>query len=495
MINFLFFISSFFMMSNGIAGAPLWTFTPFTATTLSVPSNSTATVQYQVTNQSSKPHTLIMQPIQAITQTTTGLGICGNPFVLQGKGSCVLSFQIDGSQLTSPISDGPIVCQQGNPNQCYRPSAEDILHITQAPPLIDAVISLSDSPLTLTVNGSTGQLIIHNNSATVTATNVTSNFTGTALDGNVIETGNTCTNVPPSGSCTLTYTPGGTIVPETNFSIQGSNTNTLTAAIAIQSGSTLDSVAPDSGSASGNAGVILTGTGLTGATSVTFDGIAATSVDVVNSTTVNAVTPAHTVGTVDVVITTPAGGATLTNGYTYVTTAVGQSAGGGVIACLNGGSNNLIAASSDNSTNILWGTNTAIGVSAQSTTDGAANTSAIVAELTGNQGQPETSYAAGICSLYQVDSQSNSPCAPGNTCYSDWFLPAGNNASSSGQLNCLFTNATAIGGFGSVPYWSSTEFSSSPTTSAWGQDFNGGAQSILNKSDTYRVRCVRAFTP
>ncbi|WBV69267.1 IPT/TIG domain-containing protein [Legionella pneumophila] len=100
--------------------------------------------------------------------------------------------------------------------------------------------------------------------------------------------------------------------------------------------------------------MILTGTGLTGATAVTFGGIAATSVNVVNSTTVTAVTPAHAIGPVDVVIDTPVGGATLANGYTYLTTAVGQPSGGGIIACLNPG-NNLIAATTDISTGIVWG--------------------------------------------------------------------------------------------------------------------------------------------
>src|SRR5690606_11666161 len=78
---------------------------------------------------------------------------------------------------------------------------------------------------------------------------------------------------------------------------------------------TLTAVNPDSGPASGGTGFTLTGIGLTGATAVTFDGIAATSVNVVNSTTVTGVTPAHAAGVVDVVISTPAGNATLANGY------------------------------------------------------------------------------------------------------------------------------------------------------------------------------------
>lgn len=492
MQRILAFLCSVFVMTTVLAGTPLWTLEPLTATTIAVPANGTAMVQYRVTNQSSKPHTLSMQPIRGIAQITTGLNVCSNPFVLRGKNSCVLALQINGSQLNGPITGGPVVCQQGNPNQCYRPGSANILRITQAPPITDAVITVTGSPLTLTVNGPTGQLTINNTSTQVAATNITSDFTGTALDGNVSETGNTCANVPPGGSCTLTYTPGNTVVPQTNFTIQGTNTNALTAAIAIQSGSTLTAINPTSGTASGGTGFTLTGTGLTGATSVTFDGIAATSVTVVNSTTVTGVTPAHTAGAVDVVINTPAGGATLANGYTYVATAVGQPAFGGTIACLNT-DNNLIAATADNSTAIEWGGfGTAIGAGAQSDTDGASNTTAIVTALGNNGGTP---YAAQLCNDFEVDSQGNTPCQAGNTCYDDWFLPAGNNLTPEGQLNCLFTNRVAIGSFAGVVYWSSTEFSGGPTGDAWLQFFDDGFQLDGGKDFDLRVRCVRAFTP
>lgn len=492
MQRILAFLCLVFMMTTVLAGTPLWTLEPLTATTIAVPANGTAMVQYRVTNQSSKPHTLAMQSIGGITQITTGLNVCGNPFVLRGKNSCILSLQINGSQLNGPVTDGPVVCQQGSTNQCYRPSSANILRITQATPITDAVISVTGSPLTLTLNGPTGQLTVNNTSTQVTATNITSNFTWTALDGNVTETGNTCANVPPGGSCTLTYTPGNTVVPQTNFTIQGTNTNALTAAIAIQSGSALTAINPASGAASGGTGFTLTGTGLMGATSVTFDGIAATSVNVVDSTTVTGVTPAHAAGVVDIVIDTPAGGATLANGYTYVATAVGQPAFGGTIACLNIG-NNLIAATADNSAAIEWGGfGTAIGASAQSDTDGASNTTAIVTALGNNGGTP---YAAQLCNDFEVDSQGNTPCQAGNTCYDDWFLPAGNNLTDMGQLNCLYTNRAAIDGFSVGLYWSSTEFSGNPTDAAWFQDFSSGDQNSFNKNFNLRVRCVRAFNP
>lgn len=115
------------------ANSPVWTFTPLTFTSISVPNNSTAIVQYLVTNQSTKGHRLTMKPIPGITQITTGGGICTNSFTLKSKGSsCVLSLEIHGDQLTHPIADGPIVCQQSS-LQCYRPNPLDVLNINVEP--------------------------------------------------------------------------------------------------------------------------------------------------------------------------------------------------------------------------------------------------------------------------------------------------------------------------------------------------------------------------
>jgi hypothetical protein len=159
-----------------------------------------------------------------------------------------------------------------------------------------------------------------------------------------------------------------------------------------------------------------------------------------------------------------------------------------MIACLNGGLNNLIAATADNSATIEWG-GFGTTTSATSTTDGAANTSTIVTSLGANGGTP---YAAQLCSNYEVDSQGNTPCEPGNTCYNDWFLPAGNNTTNSGQLNCLYDNQVAIGGFANAFYWSSTE---DDNANAWNQDLGGGGEGLPLKIDVYPIRCVRSFTP
>jgi len=479
-------------LSAAQAASPVWTLTPLTTTTIAVPSNDTAIVQYLVKNQSTIARRLSMQSIPGVTQLTTGLGVCGNPFILSGNASCTLSLQINGSQLTRPIKNGPIVCENDSEFLCYRPASDNILRITQAPPITDATISVTGSPLTLIATGVSGTLTINNLSLIVTATNIVSDFTGTALEGEVTETDNTCASVPPLGSCTLTYTPGDTEVTLTNFPIQGDNTNTLIAAIDVDSGITVSGVSPASGPASGGTGVVVSGSGFTGVTSVTFGGEPATSVYVVDSTTVTAVTPARTTtGAVDVVVTGPTGSGTNTNGYIYETTVVGKSAYGGTIACLNQG-NNLIAAVADNSTGIEWGAYETL-TNATSNTDGATNTATIVSVLGTNGG---VAYAAQLCDNYEVDSQGNTPCESGNACYSDWFLPASNNLGPSGQLNCLYINRTAIGGFvSSNPfYWSSTE--DTPAT-AWSRDLSSGQQydDIAKDTPNFRVRCVRAFTP
>ncbi len=68
--------------------------------------------------------------------------------------------------------------------------------------------------------------------------------------------------------------------------------------------------------------------------------------------------------------------------------------------------------------------------------------------------------------------------------YSDWFLP------NKDQLNQLYLNESAVGGFVEKFYWSSTERDSS---NAWRQFFGDGYQHDYTKSQGYRARAVRAF--
>ena len=80
---------------------------------------------------------------------------------------------------------------------------------------------------------------------------------------------------------------------------------------------TITFITPKQGPVTGNTTVTITGTGFRAPTTVTFDGLLATDVTVINSTTLTAVTPAHPAAPVNVSLTTKHGVATRANGYIY----------------------------------------------------------------------------------------------------------------------------------------------------------------------------------
>jgi hypothetical protein len=74
---------------------------------------------------------------------------------------------------------------------------------------------------------------------------------------------------------------------------------------------------PNTGLSAGGTVVTITGSNFSGATSVTFGGMAATAFSVSNSTTITATTPYNPLGTVNVAVTTSLGTGTGTNLFTY----------------------------------------------------------------------------------------------------------------------------------------------------------------------------------
>ena len=69
--------------------------------------------------------------------------------------------------------------------------------------------------------------------------------------------------------------------------------------------------------------------------------------------------------------------------------------------------------------------------------------------------------------------------------YSDWYLP------SKDELNKLYLNRVAIGGFSDFNYWSSTKLVNPDV--AWAQAFYYGNQNYFNKTYAFYVRAIRAF--
>lgn len=166
-------------------------------------------------------------------------------------------------------------------------------------------------------------------------------------------------------------------------------------------------------------------------------------------------------------------------GPTSITTSglvIDASYQGGKVAYLDAsGQHGLIAADADQTpatSGIRWynGTYTLMGATGTAIGTGSANTTAIIA----SQGEVATSYAAGLARAYDGGG------------YGDWYLP------SKDELNQLYLNREAIGGFRDAYYWSSSE-SEANANVAWHQYFGTGAQQTYYKGDRGRVRAVRTF--
>lgn len=426
-----------FSATPSYAGTPIWTFTPLTPTKIDVNSGSSATIQYQVTNQSRKTHTLAMKPIKGITQITTG-GLCANPFTLTYQQSCVISLQVSGSALTGNIAGGPQICENSNPLQCYQPSPADVLNITLASAPTEALLSSSVLTLALSVSG-LPRVITITNISSIPANNVTYSFSPALPAGTTIIPAD-CGTIYPGASCALTVTPGAspssppgdTNPVPINLMIAGTNTNTLATTLNVL-----------------------------GYGSVYQDGYLFAIDDSTPSTT-------SISGKVFSLVDQ-------SNGILWSSTVGGTAAADNIPGIYDSSTNPPDACNGN--------------------ADGACNTNVITSFYPSVN---TTFYASGICRATIGG-------------YSDWYLPSicemGYDTSGAGsgcgsqvsptmqniQTNLLDGGIISING----DYWSSTEFTVSPTALSWVQGFSVGTgmQAPGAKSDnSVRARCVRVLT-
>jgi LPXTG-site transpeptidase (sortase) family protein len=121
---------------------------------------------------------------------------------------------------------------------------------------------------------------------------------------------------------TVTLNAPGTIT-NSNYTIAASGVSPVTGTsvnttVSGTSPLTITGIDPNKGPISGGQTVTITGTNLTGFSSVTFGGTAATCPGPNTATSLICTTPAHIAGTVDVAVTTVGGTGTMTNAYTFV---------------------------------------------------------------------------------------------------------------------------------------------------------------------------------
>ena len=151
------------------------------------------------------------------------------------------------------------------------------------------------------------------------------------------------------------------------------------------------------------------------------------------------------------------------------TLTIGQNHQGGIIFWLDAtGQHGLIAATADQSTGIQWynGNYTTTNAVRDGIGAGMYNTERIIAI------QGVGSYAAQLCANYQGGG------------YGDWYLP------SKYELNLLYLQKTAVGGFTIAIYWSSSEKEGSYS---WTQSFEDGSNWDYSTNSPLRVRPIRAF--
>lgn len=491
------------------AGVPLWSISPNGSPIITVSATGTATFSYTITNNSRKPHQLLLS-----TKTPTGVSQPGGPCVLAAKSptnpnpTCTLTLSINGSTLPSNnVTGGPILCQANdnntpNPNQCYHPNPGDTLVITRTTTPDTTTLSTSiplPSILALSVKNPSLDPALTGNSRQITIKNTGINVaiglniayptwpggapatTASSTCGTTLAAGSTCTitvtpGVNPTSNCTtgIAPTPGTITVSATNVATPVAS------------------------------GVVVLGYGCQ------YQGGFLYSVDDTTAIT-------GSMGGKVASLQDQAG--PFVNSGPQANSIIWSSNGNGA-AVVDAESKTILGIDEESTTSMASPTSPSYPVGTPAYTpcngalDGACNSSNIVSYYNfnrtsgGSAPTPVTYYAAGLCTA-TIDN------------YSDWYLPAvceldavyGNGICPAGAQSMSPNLSFLLGDFNSgTPstscnpptgtnclagvYWSSTETSSGPQSGVWIEDFrfDGNSQFQMSKGFQFGVRCSRALT-
>lgn len=208
---------------------------------VSVPENGSTNINFTVRNISGRTLTIDNVLTKTYVEGALNASITqNNCFIrLSNNESCTVTTRLSGLHDNTTIPFELITCSfNGTLCSGMKPKVSvSVGNSGPTPPQNTTIALTAGSPFTLQrdlvgANGSTTTFTITNTGAN-NATNITANFAGTALNGEVTETANTCQNLAPAAQCTLTFQGGGNNVAETNFPIAGDNTNTVTGALRV----------------------------------------------------------------------------------------------------------------------------------------------------------------------------------------------------------------------------------------------------------------------
>ncbi|HWC35169.1 MAG TPA: IPT/TIG domain-containing protein [Mycobacteriales bacterium] len=267
------------------------------------------------------------------TVTITGAGFTGAKSVSFGGAAATNFSVVSDGKITAVAparaTPGQVAVSVTSPAGTSPPTSGDIYHYAPVP----AVTSLSP------VSGPTGG----GTSVTITGTGFTS--ASSVMFGSV-----EATNFSVVSDTTITATsPASSSAADVDVSVTtpgGTTPKNSADVFRYLAAPVVSSLSPTSGSTKGGTTVVITGSGFTGATAVTFGTTTNAASFTVNSDTqITAVSPAHSAGTFLVFVTTPSGtsGFVVGAGFTFVmppaVTAISPTSGptaGGTTVVITG---------------------------------------------------------------------------------------------------------------------------------------------------------------
>ncbi|MBB5035561.1 beta strand repeat-containing protein [Prosthecobacter vanneervenii] len=306
----------------GGAAATSVTVVDSTHITCTTPAHSAGTASVVVTtpggsNAANSLYTYLAAPTVSSVSPASGTVNGGTSVVITGTGftsDAVVKFggvtatitSVSGTSITctTPTGGGagPASVQVTTPGGTN--TANTLYSYVLTPPTVASVTpssSTTDGGTTVTITGTNFSAVSSVTFGGVPATDVVV----------VSNTSLTCTTPAvgaPGGASVLVTTPSGTSAANSLFSY-------------VPPLPTVGSLSPSTGSTLGGTLVSITGTHLLTTGSVTIGGVPATNVTVVSDTSITCITPAGSVGTPNVVVTTTGGSSVSVAPFTYALTA------------------------------------------------------------------------------------------------------------------------------------------------------------------------------